>query len=314
MEWLNYHHLLYFWTVAREGGLAPAARALHVTHSTISAQVRELEARLGQPLFQRTGRRLVPTEVGREVLRYADEIFALGREMLATVKGRPRGQPLRLRIGTTDALPKLVVRRLVAPALGLPGGVRVSFVEDDLERLLSELALHRIDLVLADAPVPSGAAVKAYSHRLGESPVALFAAPALARKVRPGFPASLDRCPMLLPLESLPVRRGLEAWFERLGVAPVVVGEFEDSALLKVFGADGLGVFPASLAVADTVEGQYRVERVGTVDAVREAWWAIAGERRIQNPGAAAILAGAGEGLEAPPAPPPAARRPRRRR
>src|SRR5262245_15268372 len=242
LEWLNYHHLLYFWVVARGGGLVPAGRVLRLSHSTLSAQIHALEAQLDEKLFTKVGRRLALTEMGRVAFRYADEIFTLGREMMETVKGRSTGQPLRLHVGVVDVVPKVVVRRLLQPAYALPEPVRIVCYEDSYEKLLADLALHALDIVIADSAVPSGSTVRAFSHLLGETGVSFFGAASLSRLAR-GFPKSLDGAPVLLPLEHSVLRRALDQWFARKGVAPRVVAEFEDSALLEVFGADGAGVF-----------------------------------------------------------------------
>lgn len=289
MEWLNYHHLLYFWVVAREGGLAPAGRVLRLAHPTLSSQIHALEHALGERLFAREGRRLVLTETGRLVYRYAEEIFSLGREMVDAVKDRPTGKPLRVVVGVADVLSKLVVRRLLAPALNLPEPVRLVCREDRHDRLLADLAVHGLDLVLADAPVPPGSRIRAFTHLLGECGVAFFGHPSWSGRLRADFPRSLDGAPVLLPLETLPIRRALDQWFETVDVRPRVVGEFEDSALLKVFGADGLGLFPAPAVVEEEICRQYGVEVVGRADEVRERFYAISVERRLQNPAAVAI-------------------------
>jgi LysR family transcriptional regulator, transcriptional activator of nhaA len=290
MDWLNYHHLAYFRAVAKEGGLAPAGRALRLSHSTLSAQIRALEDRLGEKLFTRAGRRLVLTDVGRVALRYADEIFGLGDELVDAVRGKTTGKPRRLDVGVIDALPKLLVRDLLQPALALAEPAWLVCREGGFDRLLAALAEHELDLVLADSPVPSGSAVRAYNHLLGESGVGLFAAPALARTLRERFPASLDGAPLLLPTERLNLRRSLNAWFDRHGVAPRVVADIEDSALLKAFGADGVGVFPAPLAVAGEVRQRYRVELLGEADGVTERFYAISAERRLRHPAVTAIV------------------------
>ena len=289
MEWLNYHHLLYFWLVAREGGLVPAGKLLRLTHPTLSAQIHALEDRLGEKLFMRVGRKLELTEAGRVAYRYAEEIFGLGRELMGALQGREGGRPARLSIGVTDTVPKLVVRRLLQPALALAQPVRLVCAEGSHQQLLADLALHALDLVLSDAPVPPGSPVRAFNHLLGECGVTFFAAPALAPAYRRGFPRSLDGAPMLLPLESLPLRRSLDQWFGSLGVRPRVVAEFADNALLKVFGGDGLGVFPAPTAVAAEVAAQYGVRPVGKTDAVKERFYAISIERRLKNPAVVAV-------------------------
>jgi LysR family transcriptional activator of nhaA len=289
MEWLNYRHLLYFSTVAREGGLVPAGKVLRLSHPTLSAQIHALEDQLGEKLFERVGRRLVLTEVGRLVQRYADEIFSLGRELVDAVKGSATGRPLRLDVGVADVVPKLVVRRILDPALALHQPVRLVCHEEPYEKLLADLSLHALDIVISDGPVPPGSSVRAFHHLLGETGVCFFGTPALARKHRRGFPGSLDGAPVLLPLENLSLRRALNLWFDRHGVKPRIVAEFEDSALLKVFGADGAGLFPASEVVKDEVIAQYGVQLIGRVDEVRERFYAISVERRLKNPAVVAI-------------------------
>lgn len=289
MEWLNYHHLLYFWVVAREGGLAPAGRILRLAHPTLSGQIKVLEEHLGEKLFEKSGRRLVLTETGRLVYRYADEIFSLGREMLDAVRGRPTGQPVRLDVGIADVVPKLVVKRLLEPAFTMAEPVRLVCHETDFERLLARLSLHELDVVIADSPVPSGSSIRAFNHLLGECAVALFAAPELAGRFAPGFPESLDGAPMLLPTEGSILRRSLNQWFDSIGVRPRIVAELEDSALAKVFGAEGRGLFVAPTAVRDEVEAMYGVQLVGEAPQVRERFYAITAERRLKNPAVVAI-------------------------
>src|SRR4051812_46983211 len=275
MQWLNYHHLLYFWVVVREGGLVPAGRALRLSHPTLSAQVHALEESLGHKLFTRVGRRLVPTDVGRMVYRYADEIFSIGSELLEAVRGRPTGQPLRLDVGVLDAVPKLVVRQLLDPALRIGEPVRMVVHEGSYEKLLAELALHNLDIVLADAPVPSGSSIRAFSHPLGDCGVGIFGKAALARRHRRGFPGSLQGAPMLLPLDGSQLRRAMDHWFEANEVRPRVVGEFQDDALLEAFGSEGLGLFAAPLAVEREVRTRHGVALVGELADVRERFYAV---------------------------------------
>lgn len=289
MEWVNYRHLLYFWIVAREGGLVPAGKVLRLSHPTLSAQIHSLEDQLGEKLFDKVGRKLALTEVGRVVFRYADEIFTLGREMVDTVRGRSTGQPLRLDVGVADVVPKLVVRRLLQPALRLSEPVRLVCREAAYEKLLADLALHALDIVISDAPVPSGSAIRAFNHLLGETGVSFFGAKALVNRYRRGFPGSLNGAPLLLPLENLTLRRALDQWFDRHGIKPRVVAEFEDSALLKVFGGDGTGLFPAPTVVEDEVVAQYGVLPLGRADGVRERFYAISVERRLKHPAVVAI-------------------------
>jgi LysR family transcriptional regulator, transcriptional activator of nhaA len=289
MEWLNYNHLFYFWTVVREGGLTQAGRALRLSHPTLSAQVHALEDRVGHKLLFRVGRRLQPTEVGRLVYGFAEEIFSLGREMLEAVQGRPAGGALRLQVGVVDAVPKLIVRRLLQPALRLAGPVRLVCHEDSYEKLLSELALYNLDVVLADGPVPSGSSIRAFSHPLGECGVGIFGSPVLARKHREDFPRSLEGAPMLLPLPGSPLRRALDQWFDANQVRPRIVAEFEDRALLNVFGADGAGLFPAPLAVQREVRKQHGVSMAGQIPQVRERFYAVSVQRRLKHPAVVAI-------------------------
>lgn len=291
--WLNYHHLQYFYVTAREGSMTVAARQLRLAQPTLSGQIRQLEEALGEPLFERRGRRLVLTEAGRTAYRYAEEIFGLGQEMVQALSGRPSGRPTRLVVGISDVLPKLAVYRLLEPALKIEGGVRLECVEGPVPGLLAELATHRLDLVLSDTPLPSGSGVRAYSHALGECGVRFFAAPALAARLREGFPQSLDGAPALLPSTGSAVRRALDEWFGRVGVRPLIVGEFEDSALMKSFGHAGAGFFPAPTPLTQEVERQYTVERAGGTDEVRERFWAISAERRIRHPAVSAVVSGA---------------------
>jgi LysR family transcriptional activator of nhaA len=289
MEWLNYHHLLYFWVVAREGGLVAAGKVLRLSHPTLSAQIHALEDHLGEKLFIKVGRRLVLTEMGRVVYRYAEEIFTLGREMVDTVKGRATGQPVRLSVGIADSVPKLIVRRLLEPAWKLDEPVKLMCHEDDHDELLAHLALHTLDMVISDAPVPSGSSIRAYNHLLGESSVTWFGSKALVAQLKRGFPKSLDGAPVLLPLEQLTLRRSLNQWFESHDVKPHIVAEFEDSALLSVFGGDGFGVFPGPSAVEALMCKQYGVQVIGRAEGVKERFYAISIERRLKNPAVLAI-------------------------
>jgi LysR family transcriptional activator of nhaA len=300
MEWLNYHHLLYFWVVAREGGLVPAGKVLHLSHPTLSAQVHALEGRLGEKLFTKAGRKLVLTQTGRVVFRYADEIFTLGREMVDTVRGRSTGQPLRLDVGIVDVVPKLVARRLLQPALSLAEPVRIVCSEGSYETLLADLALHTLDLVISDAPVPPGSSVRAFSHALGETGISFFGAKSLAQAYKRSFPRSLDGAPMLLPLEQLPLRRVLNQWFDRNDIRPRVVAEFEDSALLKEFGADGVGIFASPSVIEKDILRRYDVRLLGRAEEIRERFYAISVERRVKHPAVVAISDSARQELFVP--------------
>lgn len=289
MEWTNYHHLFYFWQVAREGSLAAASGKLHLAQSTLSGQIRTLEVSLGEKLFSRSGRRLVLSEVGKVVFRYAEEIFALGQELRDVISGRPVGRPLTLVVGVADVVPKLVAQRLLEPALKLPEPVRLVCREDKPDRLLAELAVHNLDVVLADAPVSPSIRVRAFNHLLGECGVVLMATEKLAAAHRRGFPSSLQGAPMILPTENTTLRRSLDQWFITRGIRPKVLGEFEDSALMKVFGQSGMGIFPVSSVIADETKRQSQVRALGELEEVRERFYAISVERRLKHPAVVAI-------------------------
>ena len=288
MESLNYHHLRYFWAAAREGSVTRASEKLHVSQPAVSAQIRDLEQALGEKLFTRSGRSISLTETGRVVYRYAEEIFGLGTELMETLKGRPTGRPARLTVGIANVIPKLIAHRLLEPAFMLPEPVRVLCLEDKPERLLAELAIHGLDLVLADAPL-GPVKVKVYSHLLGECGVSIFGAEPLAKAHRRGFPRSLDGAPFLLPTVDATQRRLLDQWFEAQGIRPQIVGEFEDSALLKVFGQSGAGLFAVPSAIEAEVRRQYGVRLVGRVE-VRERFYAFTVERKIKHPAVVAII------------------------
>jgi LysR family transcriptional activator of nhaA len=289
MEWLNYHHLLYFWTVVREGGISKAADKLRLSQPTVSAQVRLLEESLGQRLFQRQGRTLALTDVGRLVFRYADDIFGIGRELMETLRGRPAGRALQLTVGVSNAVPKLIVYRLVRPAAEGPAPVHLVCREDSTERLLAQLATHELDTVITDTPAPPHVRVKVFTHLLGESGITFFAVARTAARLRRRFPASLRDTPLLLPTTNTALRLGLEQWFERENLHPRVVGEFEDSALMNVFG-HGTGLtFPAPTAIEREVCRYYDVKVIGRTDVVKERYYAISAERRLKHPGVVAI-------------------------
>ena len=297
MEWINYHHLLYFWVVAKAGGIARASEQLRLAQPTISGQLRVLEETLGEKLFARSGRRLQLTDVGRVVYRYCDEIFSLGRELQDTLKGRPTGRPVRLMVGIADVVPKLIAFRLLKPALSLPEGIQIVCQEDRLERLLAELTVHGLDLILTDAPLTAASHVKAFNHLLGECGVSFVARPAITRLYRKGFPASLDGAPFLMPIAGTSLRRLLDQWFETQGIRPRIVAEFQDSALLKVFGQEGMGIFTSPMAIEKEVCKQYGVSVVGRTDSIKERFYAISIERKLKHPAILAISETAREKL-----------------
>lgn len=286
---LNFNHLHYFYVVAREGSVVRAGEVLHLTQPTVSGQVSKLERALGVKLFQRAGRNLVLTEAGRLAYGYAEEMFALGREMEAALAGHSGGGPLPLRVGLVDSMPKMMAYRLLAPALSLPAGVRVSCRDGKLEGLLGDLALHKLDVVLSDTPAQPPLRLRVYNHLLGESAVSVFGTAELAERWRPGFPGSLDGAPLLLPTEGTALRFTLEDWLRRADVRPRIVAELEDGALIKAFGAEGMGLFPAPAAVGAEVERQYRVQALGTLPQARARFYAITAERRLVHPAVVAL-------------------------
>jgi LysR family transcriptional activator of nhaA len=297
MEWLNYHHLLYFWLVAKEGGVSKAASKLRLAHPTVSGQIRALEHALGEKLFVKQGRRLALTEMGTVVYGYADEIFALGRELMDTVKSRPTGGPLRLVVGIADVVPKLIVKKLLDPARSGQRQVRMVCREGKTERLLTELASHNLDVVISDSPLPAGSTVRAFNHLLGECGMSVFGRKDLAARYRKRFPKSLHGAPMLLPNEATTQRRALDVWFDANGVRPKIEAEFDDSALLNVFGQDGAGLFAAPTAIEAFIKKHYEVALVGRLPEVRERFYAISIERRIRHPAVVAICQSAREEL-----------------
>ena len=286
---LNFHHLRYFWIVAREGSVTRAARRLGVAVQTISVQIARLEQSLGKALLVPQGRRLVPTEAGRLALAYADQIFQLGERMDAALRDTDAANTLRLAVGISDALPKLIAYRLMEAVFHLPQQVRLVCREGEFDTLLAELALHRLDVVLTDRPAPHGGNLKVFSHALGDFEITLFGAPALAVRYRKEFPHSLDGAPMLLPTRGNALRGQIERWLETHDVAPLVVGEFEDSALLTTFGRAGIGLFPAPSVLGADIAAQLGAEPVGVLDEVREQYYAISNERRIRHPAVEAI-------------------------
>lgn len=297
MDWLNYHHLLYFWTAARAGSIAAACAELRLAQPTISAQIHALERAFGVKLFQKSGRGLTLTEAGRAAYRYADDIFALGRELRESMAGRPVASVPRLTVGVADVLPKLVAYRLLWPALMVPEAVRLECVEASPTQLLTRLSLNELDLVLSDAPIDPHVKVRAFNHLLGESPVVVFGTSSLAARHRRGFPQSLDGAPFVLPTRGTILRRSLDRWFEQQRVRPAIVGEFEDSALLKVFGQAGMGLFVAPSVVAEDVQERYDVKVVGRLPDVRESYYAISAERTLRHPAVAAITRAARDRL-----------------
>jgi LysR family transcriptional activator of nhaA len=289
MEWLNYHHLRYFWTVARKGGVRKAAEELHVSQPSISAQLRLLEESLGQKLFRRSGRNLVLTETGQLVLNYADEIFSAGRELMNAVKQRPGKHPVRVNIGLTDAFPKLIAFQILRAAFRSEAAVHMICREGEIGPLVNHLQAHRLDIVLADEPASSALKAKTFNHKLGRSDVTFCAIPPLAAKLRRNFPKSLDGAPALLPTQNMGMRAALETWFDSKGICPRVVGEFEDSALMEVCSTGGRGFTAVHTVVNRAALKRYGLRAIARVDECGTDFYAITAERRVKHPAAVAI-------------------------
>lgn len=284
MRHLNYSHLQYFWAVASEGSIVKAAEVLHITPQTISGQLKLLEDTIGQPLFNRVGRRLVLTETGHTVFNYADEIFTIGAELANVVRGSTSSGPLVFNVGVVSSMPKLVAERIVAPALDIEDRVKIRCRDAQLETLLGDLATHRLDLVLSDQPMPAGLGLRAYNHRLGESTMSFFVRKRDARRYKSRFPSSLNDAPMLLPSANSPLRRQLDEWFEINGILPDVVGEFDDSALMKAFGEAGVGIFASPSAIEREICSMYHTSVIGRSETIREQFYAISPERKLKHP------------------------------
>lgn len=295
---INYKHLHYFWMVAKKGGVARASEHLHLTPQTISGQLGLLEDHLGEALFRKAGRNLELTDTGRLVLSYADEIFALGGELEDAVRNQPAERPTVFKVGIADVVPKSIAYQLLAPALALPDPVRLLCKENSLEALLAELALHQIDIVLADGPIPAGLNIRGFNHSLGECGISFLATSSLGKPLRKDFPDSLNGAPLLIPSENNLLQSRLLQWLDGLHIYPRIVGEFDDSALMKAFGQAGAGVFIAPTAIAAEVAKQYRATIIGSTDVVREQFYAISTERRISHPAVAAITETAREWLK----------------
>lgn len=289
MKWLNYNHLYYFWMVAREGSMVRASEEMMVSQPTISIQLKELETALGHRLFDRVGRGLVLTETGRIAFNYANEIFSLGQELINALEHRPAGRPVRLAVGIVDVIPKPVARRLLKPATQMQQPIRLTCREDKGDRLLADLAARRLDVVLSDGPIGTAAGFEGYNHLLGECGVCFFATPELADKYRKGFPRSLDGAPILLPAGHTSVRRSIDLWFDSLRIHPVVVADFDDSALMFSFGQDREGIFPAPAVIAPHIQRVVGVKLVGKTEQVKERFYAITLEEHPTHPAVIAI-------------------------
>ena len=289
MDWLNYHHLLYFWTVAKAGTIARASEQLQIAQPTISGQIHALEESFGTKLLARSGRNLVLTDIGRVVFGYAEDIFSLGREMQDVVRGRPAGTPMKLTIGNADTVSKLIAYELLKPALRLPDPVHLAVLEDKPERLLEQLAAQKLDVVIANGPVPPGFRNRAFHHLLGESGTSFFSSAQKAPAYKKRFPLSLDGAPALLPLHGSALSDQIEQWFEQQGIRPVVAAESQDSGLLTLFGADGHVVYTAPTVMEAEIKRLYGAVVIGRVPSVVEHFYAISVERKLRHPAVVAI-------------------------
>jgi LysR family transcriptional activator of nhaA len=294
VDFLNYQHLYYFWIAAREGGISRASEVLDLSPSTISAQIRQLEEALQVKLFRRVGRNIRLTDVGQIAFRYAGQIFGLGRELTHALKGWDTEGPFSLQVGIADAVPKLVATKLLQPAFTVSPEIRLTCREGRPELLLAELALHRFDLVLLDAPADPASTVRAFSRLLQDCPIAVFGIPELLRRHADAFPESLEGAPVLMPTPNSSIRRAFGRWLEARGLQPRVVGEFEDGALMKAFGEIGAGLFPAPLIIADDLKRQYGVECLGSLEGTHARYYAVTVERQLEHPAVQAVCETAG--------------------
>ncbi len=294
---LNFLHLKYFWTVAREGSVAAACKQLDVAQPTISMQIRKLETALGQKLFERKGRGLILTDEGRVVLEYAEDIFSLGREMMGAVRGATTGRQARLLVGVPKVMPKLITYRLLEPVLAMPENIRVVCLEGELSQLVADLATHRFDVILSDVPLAPRYRVKLYNHPLGNSTITLCAHPKLAAEFRSKFPDQLQGAPFLLPTSNTELRRGVDRWFDQQSLDPNIVAEFDDSALMKEFGFAGVGIMPVPSVVLPEIRQQYGVEVIGELPEIRVRFFALTTQRKLTNPAVATIAEAAKLGL-----------------
>jgi LysR family transcriptional regulator, transcriptional activator of nhaA len=289
MNWLNYHHLRYFWCTAKEGGLRKAAERLGVSQPSISAQIRLLEESLNTGLFRKSGRGMVLTDAGRMVFNYAEEIFTLGSDMMGAVRLKSDFRITTFHVGLTDTLPKLVACDILKPAMDPAHNMRMSCHEGSLEDLLPLLSSHRLDIIIADEPAPSSAKFKAFNHSLGSCGVSLCASPKSAAKLRKNFPQSLDQAPALLPSEHSVLRRTLDKWFDGHGVQPKVIAEFDDPALMKVFALDVPGFFPIQSVAVDEARKRYGFQKIADLADCRCEFFAITAERKMKHPATLAV-------------------------
>lgn len=289
MYTLNYQHLRYFWVVFRHGNLTRASAELRLTPQTVSTQIRDLERGFGEKLIERKGRNLALTEIGRVVFRYAEAIFSMGQELQDILRGLPIKRPVQLKIGISEVIPKIIAHHLIKPAIQMKEKVHINCTEGSLEELLADLAIHKLDVVLSDSPIPATVKIKAYNHKLGKCGIKFMAKKSLAKKLSKGFPKSLHGVPFIVPVRGTVLRQTLDKWFDMNSISPKIVGEFEDSALLKVFGQTGFGFFAIPSVIESEVTRQYLVHSIGLANGISECFYAISVERQIKHPAVTAI-------------------------
>jgi len=294
---LNYKHLHYFWVVAKEGSISKASEQLHLTPQTISGQLSLLEEYLGLSLFNKVGRNLEITDIGRRVLSYAEDIFSLGNELEQMLRNLPSEQPQLLKVGVVDVIAKSIAHQILLPALQMTESTRMICSEADLETLLAELTLHRLDMVIADSPIPPSVSTRAFSHRLGQCAVSFFATEELSNKLSGDFPQCLNNIPILLPSKGNQLRSAIDKWLLNHRISPIIAAEFDDSALLKTFGQQGVGVFIAPTAIEEEVKMQFKVKAIGQTNEIKEEFFAISIEKRVSNPIVSAVIESANNTL-----------------
>ena len=290
MSRLNYQHLFYFWNVVKEGGVTRACEKLHLAQPTISGQLAVFEEMIGKKLYYKEGKKLVLSEAGRLIFRYADEIFRLGQELSQTLQGHDNARGIKLNVGIADALPKLIAFHLLAPALQISEPVQLTCYEDKTERLITEIALHNIDIVLSDVPSTQTMGTRIFNHSLGNYEIGVFGVKAFEQIYSTNFPESLKDAPFLLPSLNNALRRTLDQWFDKMEIYPIIKAEIEDSALLKTFAASGLGIFFAPIAVQSEIQERYGCYLIGRISELQEQFYAITAQRRIKHPAIIAIL------------------------
>jgi len=296
-ENINYKHLHYFWMVAHEGSIAQASKALHITPQTISGQLSLLEHRIGSPLFNKAGRGLALTDTGRLVLRYADDIFDLGRELSDVLRGVPSVGPLEFIVSASSALPKTIVHKIIEPVLHMKQPITLTCKEGPVADILAELAVHKVDMVLSDTPLNGELSVQAYNHKLGECGITFFVSPHLIQNYKPNFPASLDGAPMLLPTKQNAIRQQFDKWAEGKDITPIIKGQFDDSALMKSFGKEGAGIFFMPSVMTQEVCKTFNVKAIGQTREFTQSFYAISAERKIKHPAVSLICDAARESL-----------------